>query len=55
MTVRPGPFLIAATFLAASPALVPAQWISFSDLTSTFLSFPGTRRTTAKRTSRSPI
>jgi FG-GAP-like repeat len=40
MIVRPARFLIAAILLA-SPALVPAQWISFSDLTSTFLSFPG--------------
>ena len=41
MRLRTVRFLIAAAFLAACPALVHGQWITFTDMTSTYLSFPG--------------
>lgn len=40
MTARTARFLIAAVLLAASPAMVHAQWITFTDMTSTYLSLP---------------
>src|SRR6186997_1112307 len=41
MTIRTVRFLIAAAFLAGCPALLHAQWITFTDMTSAYLSFPG--------------
>src|ERR1700754_4247101 len=40
MSVRTARFLIAAAILVGSPALVQAQWITFTDMTSTYLSIP---------------